>query len=98
MFLGIYGDHIRIVRLIPVNSEEVELTAEWLFPETTLADPDYKMGNVVDFGILVMKQDASISEVNQRGVYNLGKSSGVLMPEEYIIKNFHQYVKKKIMK
>ena len=23
MFLGIYGDHIRIVRLIPVNSEEV---------------------------------------------------------------------------
>ena len=98
MFLGIYGDHIRIVRLIPVNSEEVELTAEWLFPETTLADPDYKMDNVVDFGILVMKQDANISEVNQRGVYNLGKSSGVLMPEEYIIKSFHQYVKKKIMK
>ena len=56
------------------------------------------MDNVVNFGILVMKQDASISEVNQRGVYNLGKSSGVLMPEEYIIKNFHQYVKKKIMK
>jgi Rieske 2Fe-2S family protein len=98
MFLGIYGDHIRIVRLIPVNSEEVELTAEWLFPKSTLADPDYQMDNVVDFGILVMKQDASISEVNQRGVYNLGKSSGVLMPEEYIIKNFHQYVKKKIMK
>jgi Rieske 2Fe-2S family protein len=96
MFLGIYGDHIRIVRLIPINSEEVELTAEWLFPKTTLADPEYKMSNVVDFGILVMKQDASISEVNQRGVYNLGKSSGVLMPEEYIIKNFHQYIKKKI--
>ena len=83
MFLGIYGDHIRIVRLIPINSEEVELTAEWLFPKLTLDDPDYKMSNVIDFGILVMKQDADISEVNQRGVYNLGKSSGVLMPEEY---------------
>ena len=96
MFLGIYGDHIRIVRLIPINSEEVELTAEWLFPESTLADPDYKMSNVVDFGILVMNQDARISEVNQRGVYNLGESSGVLMPEEYIIKNFHKYIKNKI--
>ena len=98
MFLGIYGDHIRIVRLIPINSEEVELTAEWLFPKSTLDDPDYKMSNVIDFGILVMKQDADISEVNQRGVYNLGKSSGVLMPEEYIIKKFHNYLKKKIKK
>jgi len=96
MFLGIYGDHIRIVRLIPLNSEEVDLTAEWLFPESTLSDPEYKMSNVVDFGILVMNQDANISEVNQRGVYNLGKSSGVLMPEEYIIKNFHNYIKNKI--
>ena len=98
MFLGIYGDHVRIVRLIPINSEEVELTAEWLFPESTLADRDYKMSNVVDFGILVMNQDARISEVNQRGVYNLGESSGVLMPEEYIIKNFHKYIKNKIRK
>ena len=98
MFLGIYGDHIRIVRLIPINSEQVELTAEWLFPKSTLSDPRYQMSNVVDFGILVMKQDATISEVNQRGVYNLEKSSGVLMPEEYIIKNFHDYIKKKIKK
>ena len=59
-------------------------------------DPDYNMSNVVDFGILVMKQDANISEVNQRGVYNLGKSSGVLMPEEYIIKKFHRYIRNKI--
>ena len=60
MFLGIYGDHIRIVRLIPSGSEEAELTVEWLFPESMLSDPDYKMSNVVDFGILVMKQDANI--------------------------------------
>ena len=52
----------------------------------------------MDFGILVMNQDARISEVNQRGVYNLGESSGVLMPEEYIIKNFHKYIKNKIRK
>ena len=96
MFLGIYGDHIRIVRLIPISSEEVELTAEWLFPKSTLSNSKYKMENVIDFGILVMNQDASISEVNQRGIYNLEKNSGVLMPEEYIIRDFHKYVRKKL--
>ena len=96
MFLGIYGDHIRIVRLIPISSEEVELTAEWLFPKSTLSNSIYKMENVIDFGILVMNQDANISEVNQRGIYNLEKNSGVLMPEEYIIRDFHKYVRKKL--
>ena len=96
MFLGIYGDHIRIVRLIPVSSEEVELTDEWLFPKSTLSNSKYKMENVIDFGILVMNQDANISEVNQRGIYNLEKNSGVLMPEEYIIRDFHKYVRKKL--
>ena len=96
MFLGIYGDHIRIVRLIPISSEEVELTAEWLFPKSTLSNSIYKMENVIDFGILVINQDANISEVNQRGIYNLEKNSGVLMPEEYIIRDFHKYVRKKL--
>jgi Rieske 2Fe-2S family protein len=96
MFLGIYGDHIRIVRLIPISSEKVELTAEWLFPKSTLSNSKYKMENVIDFGILVMNQDANISEVNQRGIYNLEKNSGVLMPEEYIIRDFHKYVRKKL--
>ena len=43
-----------------------------------------------------MNQDANISEVNQRGIYNLEKNSGVLMPEEYIIRDFHKYVRKKL--
>ena len=51
MFLGIYGDHIRIVRLIPKSPEEVELTAEWLFEKKTLNDDKYNKNNVVDFAI-----------------------------------------------
>ena len=46
-----------------------------------------------------MKQDASISELNQKGVKNFNvKEEGVLMPEEYIIKDFHNYIKNKIKK
>tara|TARA_B100000965_G_scaffold29437_1_gene21757 strand:- start:469 stop:1617 length:1149 start_codon:yes stop_codon:yes gene_type:complete len=96
MFLGVYGDHVRIVRLILTGPEEVELTAEWLFEKGTLNDPNYKKTNVIDFGILVMKQDADIAEINQKGLYNLGTAQGVLMPEEYIIHEFQKYIKKKM--
>jgi Rieske 2Fe-2S family protein len=43
-----------------------------------------------------MEQDASISEVNQRGLYNLQNSQGVLMPEEYMIRDFQKYIKSKV--
>ena len=96
MFLGIYGDHIRIVRLIPKGPEEVELTAEWLFEKETINDDNYDKSNVVDFAILVMNQDASIAEINQKGLYNLKDNQGVLMPEEYIVRDFQKYIKNKI--
>ncbi|MAV83144.1 MAG: hypothetical protein CMI90_06755 [Pelagibacteraceae bacterium] len=96
MFLGVYGDHIRIVRILPISNEEIELSAEWLFEEKTLKDPKYDMNNVSDFGILVMQQDSDISELNQKGVYNLSNKKGTLMPEEYIIKDFHDWLRRKL--
>ena len=76
--------------------EQMELTVEWLFDENTLKDPKNDKTNVVDFPILVMEQDASISEVNQRGLYNLQNSQGVLMPEEYMIRDFQKYIRSKV--
>jgi hypothetical protein len=43
-----------------------------------------------------MNQDASIAEINQKGLYNLKDNQGVLMPEEYIIRDFQKYIKSKI--
>ena len=54
------------------------------------------MNNVSDFGILVMQQDSDISELNQKGVYNLSNKKGTLMPEEYIIKDFHDWLRRKL--
>lgn len=96
MFLGVYGDHVRVVRLIATSPEEIELTAEWLFEKKTINDPKYMKSNVIDFGILVMNQDADIAEINQKGLYNFSSKKGVLMPEEYIIYEFQKYVKSKI--
>ncbi|MDB9777018.1 hypothetical protein OAB63_04585, partial [Alphaproteobacteria bacterium] len=96
MFLGVYGDHIRVVRILPLSNNKIELMAEWLFEKSTLKDSSYDISNVTGFAELVMTQDSDACELNQRGIYNLASSPGVLMPEEYIIKNFHDWLIKKI--
>ena len=92
-FVAGYADHVRIVRVMPLDPERMEISAEWLFPAQTLADPSYDMANVVDFAVLVMEQDAKACELNQRGLHAQPYESGVLMPEEYLLKRFHDWVR-----
>ena len=39
-----------------------------------------------------MLEDAAVSELNQQGLHSLAHERGVLMPEEYALKAFHQWV------
>mgnify|MGYP002630983661 CR=1 FL=1 len=75
-------DYMRIVRLMPLGPEEMEIQAEWLFPEETLADLEFDLENTVGFAKLVMEQDGVASEMNQRGMHSIRHKGGVLMPEE----------------
>lgn len=93
MFIGAYADHIRIVRLMPLGPESTEITAEWLLPPETAADPAYDKSKIIDFAILVMGQDAEASELNQRGLHAQPFEHGVLMPEEHWVKEFHDWVR-----
>ena len=52
-------------------------------------DLPYILENVVDFGQLVMEQDAKACELNQRGLY----ATRVLVPEEYLLERFHSWVR-----
>ena len=96
MFLVIFIDHIRVVRILPKTNSETEVSAEWLFPSDTLKDKNYKIKNVVDFSVKVMSEDSHACELNQQGVYNPAYKTGILMPEEYEIKRFHDWLRKKI--
>ncbi len=92
-FIGGFPDHVRIVQMMPTGPESMRLTAEWLFAAATLADPGYDLANVVDFGVLVMEQDARACELNQRGLHAAPLDHGVLMPEEYVLKRFQDWVR-----
>ena len=92
-FLSAHADHIRIVRLRPLGPQQTELQAEWLVGADALADPNFDIMNLADFPILVMEQDATACELNQRGLHALPHKSGVLMPEEYYLHKFHDWVR-----
>jgi len=92
MFVVGHVDYVRVVRLRPLGPERTEMRVEYLFSRETLASPAFDMGKVVEFTNLVMSEDAEICELNQRGLHAEPHVRGVIMPEEYIIRQFHRWV------
>lgn len=93
MFVVGHVDYVRTVSLRPVGPEETELTAEWLFAPEALASEYLDIENIVSFGKQVLEEDAAVCELNQRGLHSARHEAGVLMPEEYDIKRFHDWVR-----
>lgn len=85
-------DHVRSVRILPMGPDRTRLIAEWHFPPETLAQPGFDAAAVADFARIVMRQDGAASEMNQRGMASPAFTAARLMPEEYEIHRFHQWV------
>jgi Rieske 2Fe-2S family protein len=92
MFIVGHVDYVRVVRLLPLGPERSQLRVEYLFSPDTLASADFDMSNVVDFTNLVMTEDADVCELNQQGLHAGPHVRGVVMPEEYVIRQFHTWV------
>jgi Rieske 2Fe-2S family protein len=92
VFLVGHVDYVRVVRLLPLGPERTELRVEYLFSPQTLEDPRFDMRNIVDFTNLVMTEDAQVCELNQRGLRARPHACGVVMPEEYVIRQFHEWL------
>jgi glycine betaine catabolism A len=90
-FVVAHSDYVRVVTVTPLTPETTQLTAEWLFPQETLDQPDFDLKNVTNFATTVLMEDAAACEMNQRGLATPG-FQGRLMPEEYEIHRFHQWV------
>jgi Rieske 2Fe-2S family protein len=72
------------------------MSIEFLFLPETLADPKRDLMNAVEFTNIVMSEDAEICELNQRGLRALPHAGGVLMPEEYAIRQFQNWVRSEL--
>ena len=98
MFIVGHVDYVRIVSLLPLGPETTGMRIEYLFRPETLKDPGFDLKNLVDFTDIVMSEDAAICEVNQRGLHALPHERGVIMPEEYVIKQVHDWLNRELMR
>ena len=93
VFIVAHVDYVRVVRLLPLGPERTDMSIEFLFLPETLADASRDLMKAVKFTDIVMSEDAAICELNQRGLHALAHRAGVLMPEEYVIRQFHDWVR-----
>jgi glycine betaine catabolism A len=93
VFIVAHVDYVRVVRLLPLGPERTEMSIEFLFLPETLADPGRDIRAAVEFTDIVMSEDAEVCELNQRGLHALAFGQGVLMPEEYAIRQFQDWVR-----
>jgi len=96
VFLVAHIDYVRVVRLRPLGPERTEMSIEFLFLPETLADSKHDIMKAVQFTDAVMSEDAEICELNQRGLHALPHAAGVLMPEEYAIRQFQDWVRSEL--
>jgi Rieske 2Fe-2S family protein len=91
-FVVAHTDYVRAVSMRPLGPESTEITAEWLFSPGTMSDPAFDMEKMVALGRLVIEQDGQACEWNQKGIRSIAHRQGVLMPQEYAVRNFQKWV------
>jgi phenylpropionate dioxygenase-like ring-hydroxylating dioxygenase large terminal subunit len=92
IYVVAHVDYVRAVSMIPLSPEITQLRAEWLFLPETLAQPDFDLANVTGFATTVLQEDGAACEMNQRGLKSYRFEQGRLMPQEFEIHAFHQWV------
>ncbi len=85
-------DHVRAVRIQPLAPDRTALLADWLFPPATLAQPGFDPAAIAGFARTVIAEDGAAAEMTQRGLRSPAFSAARLMPEEYEIHRFHQWL------
>ena len=96
VFIVAHLDYVRVVRLRPLGPELTHMSIEFLFLPETLTDARHNLMSAVEFTDIVMSEDAGICELNQRGLHALPHTQGVLMPEEYALRQFHDWVRSEL--
>ncbi len=94
MFIVAHVDYVRVVSMTPLGPERTELKAEWLFPAATLNADGFNLANVTQFASIVMLQDGAACEMNQRGLKSAKFENGTLMPQEFEVFKFHEWIRK----
>ena len=93
MFVVGHPDYVRSVRIYPTGAETTDLIVDWyLMPGTKEKHAD-KIEHMLELGRLVVEQDGALCELNQKGQKSRAHKHGVIVPQEYGVLDFHEWIK-----
>jgi Rieske 2Fe-2S family protein len=95
-FVIAHSDYVRSARILPLGTEQTEISMEWLFPAEVLARDDFDVERVTELGKRVVEQDARACELNQQGLRALPHEHGVLVKQEYWVRHFQLWVQARL--
>jgi Rieske 2Fe-2S family protein len=96
LYVVAHPDYVRSVRIMPTGPEAVELTVDWLLMPGVAAAHRKELERVLELGRLVLAQDGRVCELNQRGLRSRRNDRGVLVPQEYALWQFHEWLRSRL--
>jgi Rieske 2Fe-2S family protein len=96
MFVVAHPDYVRSVRMLPVGPESVELIVDWLLLPDIAKAHAAALERVFEMGRLLVEQDGRVCELNQQGLKSRRHEHGVLVPQEYALWDFHQWLRERL--
>ena len=96
MFIVAHPDYVRTVRIVPTGPESIDLVAEWLLPVDSSRVAPEQLESILGLARTVMRQDAEVCELNQRGLRSRRHVNGVLVAQEYGLWELHEWVRHRL--
>ena len=96
MYIVGHPEYVRSVRILPTGPESIELTVDWLLPATFEAADEQVIESLTGLVRLVIQQDGEVCELNQQGLHSRCHNTGMLVPQEYELWHFHEFVRRKL--
>ena len=96
MYVVGHPDFVRSVRIRPTGPEAIELVVDWLLPKSYGQVAADDIEHVVGLTRLVIAQDGEACELNQAGLHSDRFERGVLVPQEYELWEFHEWLRRRL--
>ena len=96
MYVVGHPDYVRSVRIVPTGPESIYLVVDWLLPADHGIAAKDEIESIVELVKIVIQQDSEVCELNQRGLHSIRHEAGILVPQEFELWHFHEWLREKL--
>lgn len=96
MYVVGHPDYVRVVRIQPSGPESIELAVDWLLPKGYEVNDPADLEPIYELVRLVIRQDGEVCELNQKGIHSRRHSEGMLVPQEFELWHFHEWIRSRL--